>query len=153
MLSIYFLLMQLVGGGGTSAPGPSGSTVGAILGVYPGGVTVGLSTTTFIAPYRTAFHATESNSFFPMPVGGTAAKLYVRTSTAQPATGDLVFTVRVNSVDTSMIVTVPASAAAGVFSDTVDTAAISEGDTLSIRAANAATGASAGVMYITLVVQ
>jgi hypothetical protein len=88
-----------------------------------------------------------------MPVGGTAAKLYVRTSTAQPATGDLVFTVRVNSVDTSMIVTVPASAAAGVFSDTVDTAAISEGDTLSIRAANAATGASAGVMYITLVVQ
>ena len=82
----------------------------------------------------------------PMITNGTLTRLYVMTSTAQPATGSLVCTVRKNSVDQALTITIAAGSAAGVFSDLVNSVSVVAGDQMGMKFVNNATGTSAGIL-------
>jgi hypothetical protein len=82
----------------------------------------------------------------PMITNGTLTRLYVMTSTAQPATGSLVCTVRKNSVDQALTITIAAGSAAGVFSDLVNSVSVVVGDQMGMKFLNNATGTSAGIL-------
>jgi len=83
----------------------------------------------------------------PIGVAGTLSKLYVQTSTAQPGTGSLVCTVRKNSVDQALTLTIAAGSAAGVFTDLVNSVSVVAGDLLGMKFVNNAPAAvSANVL-------
>ena len=82
----------------------------------------------------------------PMITNGTLTRLYVMTSTAQPATGSLVCTVRKNSIDQALTITIAAGSAAGVFSDLVNSVSVVVGDQMGMKFLNNATGTSAGIL-------
>jgi hypothetical protein len=82
----------------------------------------------------------------PMITNGTLTRLYVMTSTAQPATGSLVCTVRKNSVDQALTITIAAGSAAGVFSDLVNSVSVVVGDQMGMKFVNNATATSAGIL-------
>jgi hypothetical protein len=83
----------------------------------------------------------------PIATGGTLTKLYVQTSSAQPATGSLVCTVRKNSVDQALTLTIAAGSAAGVFTDLVNSVSVAQGDLMGMKFQNNATAAvSANVL-------
>ena len=82
----------------------------------------------------------------PMITNGTLTRLYVMTSTAQPASGSLVCTVRKNSVDQALTITIAAGSAAGVFSDLVNSVSVVAGDQMGMKFVNNATGTSAGIL-------
>jgi len=69
--------------------------------------------------------------------------LYIATGSTQPATGTMVFTLRKNGVDTSLVVTIAANAVAGGYADNIDEVTFSAGDLLSLKSVNNATGTSA----------
>ena len=75
--------------------------------------------------------------------GCTAKNLYVRTGATQPATGNLVLTLRDDGSSTQLVVTVAAGAAAGVYSDAVNTPTIDAGSNLSLQITNNSEAASA----------
>lgn len=54
-------------------------------------------------------------------------------TTAEPASGSVTFTYRVNQVNTSLVITVAAGAAAGTYTDLTNTATCAAGDRLTIR--------------------
>ncbi len=82
----------------------------------------------------------------PMITNGTLTRLYVMTSTAQPATGSLVCTVRKNSVDQALTITIAAGSAAGVFSDLVNSVSVAVGDQMGMKFVNNSTGTSAAIL-------
>jgi len=82
----------------------------------------------------------------PMITNGTLTRLYVMTSTAQPATGSLVCTVRKNSVDQALTITIAAGSAAGVFSDLVNSVSVVVGDQMGMKFVNNSTGTSAAIL-------
>jgi hypothetical protein len=82
----------------------------------------------------------------PMITNGTLTRLYVMTSTAQPATGSLVCTVRKNSVDQALTITIAAGSAAGVFSDLVNSVSVLVGDQMGMKFVNNSTGVSAAIL-------
>ena len=83
----------------------------------------------------------------PIATAGTLTKLYVQTSSAQPGTGALVCTVRKNSVDQALTLTIAAGSAAGVFTDLVNSVSVVAGDLLGMKFQNLATSAvSANVL-------
>jgi hypothetical protein len=82
----------------------------------------------------------------PIATAGTLTKLYVQTSTAQPASGSLVCTVRKNSVDQALTLTIAAGSAAGVFTDLVNSVSVAAGDLLGMKFQNNATTVSANVL-------
>lgn len=91
-------------------------------------------------------NATEANKQLVMASSGNLEKFYVVTNTAQPATGSLVITVRKNGVDTALTLTIPSSAAAGVYSNTVNSISVSAGDLISISFSNSASTNSAAIV-------
>jgi hypothetical protein len=82
----------------------------------------------------------------PMVTNGTLSRLYVMTNTAQPATGSLVCTLRKNSVDQALTVTIAAGSAAGVFSDLVNSVSVVAGDQMGMKFVNNASGTSAAIL-------
>lgn len=82
----------------------------------------------------------------PMITNGTLTRLYVMTSTAQPATGSLVCTVRKNSTDQALTLTIAAGSAAGVFSDLVNSVSVLVGDQMGMKFVNNATSTSAAIL-------
>jgi ABC-type phosphate/phosphonate transport system substrate-binding protein len=82
----------------------------------------------------------------PMITNGTLTRLYVMTSTAQPASGSLVCTVRKNSVDQALTITIAAGSAAGVFSDLVNSVSVLVGDQMGMKFVNNASGTSAAIL-------
>jgi hypothetical protein len=56
----------------------------------------------------------------PWPLGGTLFQLAVRCNTAQPADGNLVVTLVVNSVATALVTYVLAGSQAGTYTNTTD---------------------------------
>jgi hypothetical protein len=82
----------------------------------------------------------------PIATAGTLTKLYVQTSTAQSATGSLVCTVRKNSVDQALTLTIAAGSAAGVFNDLVNSVSVAQGDLMGMKFQNNATAVSANVL-------
>lgn len=67
-----------------------------------------------------------------MPVGiaGSAKNARLTTRTSQPAACDLVFTLAINGVNSSLVVTVPGGSAAGTFTDLTHTPSVAINDTL-----------------------
>lgn len=110
--------------------------------------TIAGSTTNYlcIAGGTVASNATEANRQNIVSTGGTVKNLYVATSTAQPSGGSLALTLRKNGVDTSVVVTIAASAAAGTFSDTGNSFTVAAGDLLSLKAVNGSGSASAAII-------
>ncbi|MEK7355694.1 MAG: hypothetical protein AAB250_04560, partial [Bdellovibrionota bacterium] len=113
--------------------------------------TVNASSTGYTSFGHSTWNTTETGRVTPVPVAGTVSKLYIRTSTAQNAGGNMVCSIRKNSVDTAVVVTIAAGAAAGTFSDTTNTVAFAAGDLISLGCANAYAGASASVVSISAV--
>jgi hypothetical protein len=112
--------------------------------------TVAGSSTNFIGMHAAAPNATETNVQAQAPFTGTLRNLRLRTTTAQPAGGNMVVTVRVGGSDTSMTFTISAGAAAGTFADVSNTAAVTAAQALSIKAVNNAAGASAQIAAVSL---
>ncbi len=113
------------------------------------GVTVNAGVTTYAAPFfGGSFNATETKRQLTIKVAGTATRLYVRTNSAQPASGNMVITVRNNAAGTSITTTIAAGAAAGTFTDLTNTAAYAAGDLISFQFVNNAAGVSANVMEV-----
>lgn len=84
-------------------------------------------------------------------VNGTTIKnLWIRTVTAQPASGSLVITIRYNSSATTLTTTIPAGAPAGTFYDLTHSLNISSDGTLvGIEFTNNATEVSAKYLEVT----
>lgn len=85
----------------------------------------------------------EVNRTFVIPEDCTAHNLFVPTSTAQPGDGAFVITIRKNGVPTLLKITIAASEASGVKSNTSVNVDFVAGDTYSIELANASASNSA----------
>lgn len=85
--------------------------------------------------------ASPTEHFFPMPDSGTirSFRLYVSVNSFN---GAVIYTVRLNGVDTAVTLTVPA-ATTGVFADLTNTVDFNAGDRLSIKRDATAVGAGA----------
>ena len=116
-----------------------------ILVAATGVATVGASATTYFSPGNNGTGAAELARQMVSPVAGTIGNLFVSAGGTQPASGSLVFTLRVNGADTPVTATLTAGAGASVVSDTTNAVAVAAGDLISIAAANAATATSATV--------
>jgi hypothetical protein len=82
--------------------------------------------------------------------GASITKLLVYIRTAQPASGSLVITFRINGADTALVVTIAAGSAAGLYTATHAGITVAANDLLSHKLANNATGNSAALMDITV---
>jgi hypothetical protein len=82
----------------------------------------------------------------------TITEIRVRTTNTQPSTGSLVFTLRRNGADTTLVLTIAANAAAGVFTAT-GSIAIAVGDLICLKIRNNATATSANIAQISVVYQ
>lgn len=70
---------------------------------------------------------------------------YVTTRSAQPGSGNLTFTLRVDSVFSGVQIIIPAGSPAGTYSDVSDTVDSLAGAKVSVRVVNSATAASAKI--------
>jgi len=113
--------------------------------------TVGAGATNYLYLFAGAAPgATEADTQILVPYAGTIRNFRVRTRSAQPGTGSLVFTVRVAGADTSITATMAAGGAAGTAADTTNTATITTGQQLSVKAVNNAAGASAQISMVSM---
>lgn len=85
-----------------------------------------------------------------IPNACTLKNFYVRTSGSQPASGSHVLTILKNGVATSIVVTIAAGSAAGVFSDTTNSVSFAAGDEISIQAVNNATAISSTILSFSI---
>jgi hypothetical protein len=92
--------------------------------------------TRYLTPGRGATASTTDTRQMPSPRAGTLRNLYVRHNSAAGNGNSVVYTVMINGVATGITVTL-ASAAAGQASDLVNTAAVVQGDRISLRATKA----------------
>jgi len=101
--------------------------------------TIAASTTSYFPVLGGAArdNTTESQTQIPMVFAGVIDKLYIRTYSAQNAGGSLVFTLRVNGVDTALTVTVPAGTASLTsVADTTNAVTVAAGDLVSMKVVN-----------------
>jgi len=112
---------------------------------------VAASTTTYTWPNGGAgSYSTEASRTIVMPAAGLLRNLYVKTVGAQSSTGSLVVTVRKNTADQALSITVPAGASGAVFSDLTDRVSVAAGDSISIELINSATVTSSGIVSISM---
>lgn len=83
-----------------------------------------------------------------MPDACTCSRLYIRTTTIQPATGSQVITLLKNGVATSLSITIAAGSAAGTFTDLSNTATFTAGDGYAVAVTNNAALAGAVISGI-----
>ncbi|HYE58549.1 MAG TPA: hypothetical protein VD948_08590 [Rhodothermales bacterium] len=100
-----------------------------------GAGTVGAAATTFLCPGMQTSNATEANRQALVPRPEVLIGMRVRTTTAQPAGGSLVFTVRKNGADADLVVTIAANGAAGAYAAT-GAVAFAADDLVSIKITN-----------------
>lgn len=109
--------------------------------------TIAAGATNYISFFGAAFSGAEVNSQIAVPQAGRIRNFRIRTSSAQNAGGSLVFTLRKNAADTTVVATVAAGAAAGQVSDTSNSFTVVAGDQLAIKVVNNyGGGASAGIV-------
>lgn len=89
--------------------------------------------------------ATEAARSIIIPQAAVLTVLTAVTGNSQPGSGSLVLTVRKNGVDTAVVLTIAAGAAAGTYSTTTTAVAFAENDLLSLKAVNNASGTSAAI--------
>jgi hypothetical protein len=119
----------------------------SLLVIGANSATVPASSTSFISPSANVFDATHDNQTLVMPTAGTAVRMSYRTNTAQPASGELACTLRINNVDSTLGFTVTAGQAAHTASVSGSTS-WAAGDLLNVRCVNNATAASAAFTSI-----
>ena len=112
-----------------------------------GGATVSSGATVYFGLGNGGDGVTEALKAIPMPFACTLRNFQVITTSTQSAGGTLVLTVRtqLSSPSGGPVVTVAASAAAGIYSDTTDTATISAGQVIDIQVVNNGSGNSAQI--------
>lgn len=119
-------------------------TTALMMSTHGNAATVPASTTHYVPPSTPITPSTTLNSVL-VTLAGTIRNFYIRTGTAQPASGSLVFTVLKNGVATALTITVAASGAAGTYSDTTHSFSVVAGDLISFQITNNATAASATI--------
>lgn len=105
------------------------------------GGTIPASTTYYGYPGLNVLTPTLGGGFVPR--AGKLRNVFIRTNTTQPASGNLVVTVQVGLVDTTLTFTVAAGGAANFYTDSVHAPAFTAGSVITITIRNNATGASA----------
>jgi hypothetical protein len=127
----------------------STASVNAKKGGFGGlvGSVVATGATNYINGGNTA-NATENNVKIPCGFAGTFTGISVYLSTAQPASGSLVFTLRINGANTALTFTIAAGSAAGVYSDLVNTVAFTAGDTYNLSVLNNAAANSGSIRSV-----
>lgn len=95
-------------------------------------------------------NATETTQRMIIPIATTYYNFCILTSTLQPATGSSIFTILKNGVDTGIVITIAAGSAAGTFSDTTNSVAFSQFDTVSIKWVNNASTSSCQVTSLSM---
>lgn len=121
----------------------------SILGQFTNGDTIPASVTRFGTLFSGSPNPNATTDVVrrtPMVTSGTLSRLYIMTNTAQPATGSLICTLRKNSVDQVMTITIAAGSAAGVFTDLVNSISVVAGDLIGMKFQNNATTASAAIL-------
>jgi hypothetical protein len=94
---------------------------------------------------------TETDVIVPIPIAATLNQVCVTTTGTQPATGTLVFTARDTGVDTTVIITIPASGQAGAYcSDPSLTHVFSAGDYFTVSVTNNAASATVTIQNLSL---
>jgi hypothetical protein len=112
------------------------------------------SGTTYGSFILSGFNVAESARIFVVPYACTMRNFYVRIFAAQPATGSLVFTLRKNLADTSVVVTIAAGSAAGTEANSgATTATFAAGDDCSIKVVNNATGTSGTINNTSIMIE
>ena len=106
---------------------------------------VSASTTTYIGLTGQTISAVENARVTVFPQNCTLSRLYFVTSTAQPATGTLVVTLRKNNADTAMVITIAAGSAANFFSNTTTSISFTPGQYACLKLTNNATTTSANI--------
>jgi hypothetical protein len=97
------------------------------------GTGITASTTVYLKAYSGGTTTTTENTqYWSTTHAGTLKGLYLRTTGTQP-NSTCVCTVRVNSVDTGITLTVTANAVAGTFSDLTHTASVVANDKISLK--------------------
>lgn len=141
-------LVQL--NGSAQLPAVSGAlltnvpSIGTIFTVFGNDWNVSANVTVYMGPYTpSGAEFIESWVQEAIPHTGTFQNLFVRTISAMPGNSTVVFTLRKNGSDTAVTVTIPASSAAGTFSDTAHTVSYSQGDLWDVKAVNSGGGVSA----------
>lgn len=127
-----------------------GGGVGTLFVGNAGAATIPASLARFSKLSLDTLVSTEANVESQMPAACTMRNLRFTTADAQPASGNLVLAVRIGGSDSAVTITVAASAAAGDFSDLVNTASVSAGDRVSYHWTNNATDASAQIRGISV---
>ena len=129
----------------------NGAAITHMLVTNHGGVLIPASTTYYSGFATIGMIATpEARVSNVMTKAGTISSLYITTSTAQPASGSMVCTVRKNGANTAVTLTIAASAAAGTFSDTTNSFTFVAGDLISIGFNNSATVSSAAIYGVSV---
>jgi hypothetical protein len=108
-----------------------------------GGLSAGL--VTYANFSNLAGSGTEATRRLPMPNACTLSNFYFLMSTNQPATGSLVLTIRKNSADTALVITVAAGSVAGTYSNTSNSATFVAGDLMAIKFTNNASTNSGSI--------
>ena len=126
-----------------------GSGSVSVLGQFTNGDTIPASVTRFGTLFSGSPNPNATTDVVrrtPMVTSGTLSRLYIMTNTAQPATGSLICTLRKNSVDQVMTITIAAGSAAGVFTDLVNSISVVAGDLIGMKFQNNATTVSAAIL-------
>jgi hypothetical protein len=110
--------------------------------------TLSSGATMFHELFAGALNATENLRQAAVARDGTFRNGYVATSTAQPGTGSLVFTLRINSADATVVITVAAGSAAGTFTDLTNTSTATAGQLGGWKIKNNASSTSAALTGI-----
>jgi hypothetical protein len=117
------------------------------------GATVTAGATQYGCFNYSSFNAAETARIFVVPNDCVMSKFYVRLFSLQPATGSLVFTLRKNSADTTVVVTIAAGSAANTEANSGATSAsFLEGDDCSFKVVNNASGTSGNVHNTSIMV-
>jgi hypothetical protein len=112
-----------------------------------GGAQVTASTTAY-APINgtTNFNATENNRQALIARPCKVSELVIQTTVSQPASGNIIFTVRKNGVDTALTITIAANGAGGVYTDSTNVVSFAKNELISLKAVNNATSSSTALI-------
>jgi hypothetical protein len=121
----------------------------AILNSMLASDTVGASTTTYYQPASAQVdNTTENNRRYFLNNACSIGRLLVQTATTQNSGGSLIISINKGGVATGITLTIAASSVAGVFTDYINTATAIAGDSLTIKAVNAAASNSAALVQV-----
>lgn len=130
-----------------------GSVARSFMGVNQN-ATVASSGTTYGTFIYSGLNTGEASRIFVVPYACTMKNFYVRMFSAQSATGSLVFTLRKNLADTSVVVTIAAGSAAGTEANSNSSSATyAAGDDCSIKVVNNATVLSGTINNTSIMIE